>query len=179
MGQRAQGCYMTDNDNDFPQLTASLAEAGIHGLLTAVGSDYVKLLKKTVLPQLNLPKPYTVRDLQILNTLYTSAKALTSTDVFRRTFLDPATVTRSTKQMINDGFILAEENESDSRSRFLTLSKSGRTLARTYNEKCQALFESKDLTISAPALQDIEKLERSLKSLQNRVKILSLKNFKG
>lgn len=169
----------SDVEDDFPQLTASLAEASLHGLLSSVGSDYVKLLKKTVLPQLNLPKGYTVRDLQIINTLYASAKPLTSTDVFRRTFLDPATVTRSTKLMIKDGFILAEDNEADSRSRFLSLSKSGRALARSYNEKCRGLFESKDLTISAPSLQDLEKLERSLKSLQNRVKILSLKTFKG
>lgn len=168
---------MTTKDNDFPQLTASLSEAGIHGIMAAVASDYVKLIKKTVMPQLDLPKSYTVRDLQIINTLHASARPLTSTDVFRRTFLDPATVTRSTKQMISDGYILAEENETDSRSRYLSLTKTGLALARDYNDKCRALFESKDLTISAPSLEDLENLERTLKSLQNRVRILSLKNF--
>jgi len=165
------------DDDDFPQLTASLAEAGIHGLLAAVASDYVKLLKKTVLHEMALSKSYTVRDMQIISTLHASAKPLTSTDIFRRTNLDPATVTRSTKQLIADGYLASEENESDSRSRFLFLTQTGRELARSYNEKCRTLFESKDLSISAPTLPELEALEKNLKSLQNRIRILSLKKF--
>jgi len=167
----------SETDDDFPQLTASLAEAGLHGLMSAVASNYVKLLKTAVMPQMSLPKSYTVRDLQIISTLHASAKPLTSTDIFRRTFLDPATVTRSTKQLISDGYIAAEDNASDSRSRFLSLTKAGREIARLYNQKCQVLFESKDLSISGPSLENLESLERTLKSLQNRVRILKLKNF--
>jgi len=165
------------DDDSFPQLTASHSEAGIHGLMAAVASNYVKLLKKVVLPKLDLPKTYTVRDLQIISTLHESAKPLTSTDIFRRTNLDPATVTRSTKQMVSDEFLSVEENEADSRSRFLSLTPSGRNLAKNYNSKCNELFESKDLSIASPSLEDLQSLERSLKSLQNRVRILSLKNF--
>lgn len=165
------------DDDEFPQLTASLAEAGIHGILAAVASDYVKLIKKAVLPDMGLPKSYTVRDMQIVSTLHASAKPLTSTDIFRRTDLDPATVTRSTKQLISEGYLGVEDNEADSRSRFLFLTKSGRDLARNYNAKCRELFESKDLSISAPSLQELESLERTLKSLQNRIRILSLKKF--
>lgn len=165
------------DDDEFPQLTASLAEAGIHGILAAVASDYVKLIKKVVLPEMNLPKSYTVRDMQIISTLHASARPLTSTDIFRRTDLDPATVTRSTKQLVAAGHVGVEENEADSRSRFLFLTKSGRDLARHYNAKCRDLFESKDLSITSPSLQDLEALEKTLKSLQNRVRILSLKKF--
>lgn len=165
------------DDDEFPQLTASLVEAGIHGILAAVASDYVKLIKKAVLPEMKLPKSYTVRDMQIISTLHASAKPLTSTDIFRRTDLDPATVTRSTKQLVTDGYVDVEDNEADSRSRFLFLTKTGRGLARNYNAKCRDLFESKDLSISAPNLQDLESLEKTLKSLQNRIRILSLKKF--
>lgn len=165
------------SNDQFPRLTASLAEAGIHGLLAAVASDYVKLLKKTVLQDMGLPKSYTVRDMQIISTLHASAKPLTSTDVFKRTNLDPATVTRSTKQLIADSYLGTEENETDSRSRYLFLTDTGRELARSYNEKCRTLFESKDLSITAPSLQELEDLEKNLKSLQNRIRILSLKKF--
>lgn len=165
------------DDDEFPQLTASLAEAGIHGILAAVASDYVKLIKKVVLPDMQLAKSYTVRDMQIISTLHESAKPLTSTDIFRRTDLDPATVTRSTKQLVADGYLGVQDNESDSRSRYLFLTATGRDLARDYNQKCRTLFESKDLSISSPSLQELESLEKNLKSLQNRVRILSLKKF--
>lgn len=165
------------NDGNFPQLNASLAESNLHGLMSSVGSAYVKLLKKTVLPELSLPKSYTIRDLQVLGTLHESPKSLTSTDIFKRTGLDPATVTRSTKLMIKDGYVGSHDNEADSRSRFLTLTDKGLELAQSYNEKCQRLFDSKDLSIPGPSLEDIQILERTLKSLQNRVRILRLKNF--
>ena len=167
----------SDGNDEFPQLTASLSEASIHGLLAAVASNYVKLLKRVVLPQLDLPKSYTVRDLQIISTLNESAKPLTSSAIFRRTHLDPATVTRSTKQLVSDGYVFMQDNEADSRSRFLSLTPEGRDLARRYNNKCRILFESKDLSITAPSLEDLDRLEKNLKSLQNRVRILSLKNF--
>lgn len=167
----------SEDDNEFPQLTASLSEAGIHGLMAAVASNYVKLLKRVVLPQLDLPKSFTVRDMQIISTLHESAKPLTSSAIFRRTHLDPATVTRSTKQLAAGGFINVKDNEADSRSRYLSLTDSGRDLARRYNEKCSILFESRDLSISAPSLEELDRLEKNLKSLQNRVRILGLKNF--
>lgn len=164
-------------DGSFPKLTASLAESNLHGLLSSVGSDYVKLLKKAVLPELDLPKSYTIRDLQVLGTLHESGKPLTSTDIFKRTGLDPATVTRSTKLLVKDGYFEQKENEADSRSRFLALTAKGLDLAHSYNKKCQFLFESQDLSISGPSLEEIQALERTLKSLQNRVRILRLKKF--
>ena len=165
------------SESSFPQLNASLAESNLHALMSSVASSYVKLLKKTVLPQLNLSKTYTIRDLQVLGTLHESAKPLTSTDVFKRTGLDPATVTRSTKLLTKDGFIEALENKADSRSRFLKLTPKGLELAQSYNEKCQHLFESRDLSIPAPSLEEVQSIERTLKSLQNRVRILTLKSF--
>jgi len=165
------------DDDDFPQLTASLAEANIHALLSSVASSYVRLLKKTVMPVMELPKEFGVRDMQILATLYESARPLTSTDIFKRTGLDPATVTRSTKNLIRSEYIYASENEVDSRSRFLHLTETGLAIAKTYNAACQKLFASDDLTINAPSLEKLQSLERTLKSLQSRIKILSLKSF--
>ncbi len=164
-------------NNDFPQLNASLAESNLHALMSTVASGYVKLLKRAVLPELDVPDRYTIRDLQVLGALHESPKPLTSTDIFRRTGLDPATVTRSTKLLVKDGYINSHENQADSRSRFLTLTEKGLDLARDYNAKCEELFASKDLAIDGPSLDEIQSIERTLKTLQNRVRILKLKKF--
>lgn len=166
-----------EKNGDFPQLNASLAESNLHALMSSVASAYVKLLKRTVLPELDLPRSYTIRDLQVLGALHESPKPLTSTDIFKRTGLDPATVTRSTKLLSSDGYIDTHENHADSRSRFLTLTQKGLDTARAYNEKCEGLFDSKDLSIPGPSLDEIQALERTLKTLQNRVRILKLKRF--
>jgi len=166
-----------DGEKKYPQLNASLAEANLHALMSALASDYVKLLKKSVLPDLGLPKKYTIRDMQILSALFESGKPLTSTDIFKRTGLDPATVTRSTKILIADGYLESSENREDSRSRYLHLTNSGESLADKYHSGCEKLFESKDLSIAAPTLDEFQSIEKMLKSLRNRVRILNLKKF--
>ncbi|NNE57362.1 MAG: winged helix-turn-helix transcriptional regulator [Hellea sp.] len=152
-------------------------EARFHAVLSGLASDYVRLIKKTVLPKLDMPSAYTIRDVQVLAAIRDSGGPCTSSEVFRATGLDPATVTRAVKNLVSDNFVVSTENAGDSRSRFLNLTDTGRDLADQFLEGCQNLFESDELAISKPNSDEWASLFRQLKRLSNRVQILTLKNF--
>ena len=164
-------------DSGEKKLSASGLEARIHAELSSVASDYVKLIKEVVLAGLNVPSKYTIRDLQVLGAIGDSQGRITSSDIFKSTGLDPATVTRSAKTLISAGHVNSIENEKDSRSRYLELTSEGHSLYTAYYEACDTLFSSEDLSISGPSALELERLIAVLKRLKTRIQILRLKNF--
>lgn len=152
-------------------------EAVLHAYFSTLSSEYIKLIKDFALDKLDMPEKYSIRDVQVIMVAYEAQGPVTSSQVFKSTGLDPATVTRSVKKLVSDGYFNIRNNEQDSRSRFLDLTKKGHTLATTYKEACVELFKGQSLSIPGPTEREFRDLRDQLKKLRHRVKILRLKNF--
>ena len=159
------------------QLLMLPMEARIHASLAELASNYVKLIRKAILPKLDLPKGYSIRDVQVLSVIGGAKGPVTSSQIYRSTGLDPATVTRSVKTLSDHGHISVFDNEEDSRSRLLKLTNEGQSLSDRYTQSCQKLFASEDLNIPNVSNEDFVDLQNMLNKLKTRVRILDLKSF--
>lgn len=152
-------------------------EAKLHGQLSALAASYVRLIKETVLTKLEIEHSYSIRDFQVLVTLSEASPTTTASDVFKSTGLDPATVTRSVKALIAHEHLTVSENDLDSRSRYLHLTNTGQALADEYKQACEEVFHSEAFSMPGLSNQEVLALQKTLRQLDQRVKILRLKNF--
>lgn len=117
-------------------------EAQLHILCSQVATDYVRYVKDNVMPQLDIPKDYTIRDIQILTTIYENSGNVTSAMVARENGLDPSTLTRSVKSLKRDGFVETISKPGNKRQ-FLTVTDKGETLGLDIRESTEEAFSRK------------------------------------
>ncbi len=160
------------HEDDF-RIEIMPEEAKLHGLFSALSTDYARLIKERILVKINCPKNYKIRDFQVLSAIYSSSKTMTASDVYRGTGLDPATVTRSVKLLKDNGHLDVEENEADTRSRFLVKTQKGEDLANSYGEACADVFVPNSET--SPFLindKELKAVTSMLIMLRQRVNVL-------
>lgn len=148
-------------------------EANLQGLCAALATDYARLIKERVLTRIDNPVPYKIRDFQVLMAIYNAKEVLTASHIYKSTGLDPATVTRSVKLLTLHGHLMAEENEADTRSRFLLKTDKGEQLAKAYRQACRDIFIPKtEGSPFAVADTELSALMSALVVLRQRVNIL-------
>ncbi len=142
-------------------------EANIHALCAAIAADYVKFVKKHVLEDLDMPQKYTIRDLQVLISIFESDTVLTSAHIVKISGLDPATVARSVKTLKDHGHIITESSLEDSRSRLLKITLDGRALAKEYVKASRSAFNKNGLSSTNQA-DEIGTVFQLLKDFRNQ-----------
>lgn len=99
-------------------------------LVEKIGADYVSVLKRDIIPQLDIATPLKIRELRVLLSLNDLNGECTSRDIAQDLRYDPATVSRAVKHLIEADYVIASPNEKDTRQLTLTLSDEGRDVVR-------------------------------------------------
>lgn len=105
-----------------------------------INDAYVRLVKARVAENLTEAKSVSWREVRVLLTLIFIDDALSPkqlSDVIR---CDPATATRSIANLKRDGFVESRANPDDTRSKLVSLTPEGRTLAETYHSQVTQVF---------------------------------------
>lgn len=112
----------------------------IHGLCSHISKDLHVFIKKQILKKMDDLKGLSLREIDVLMCVAYFNGPVTSSDVAETIRFDPATVTRATSHLIENGYLAKEDNYEDARSVLLCLTDKGDALARRFSEKAgQAL----------------------------------------
>lgn len=129
-----------DETLDETEMGSLPDEARLHELCSALSAEYTRLIKEQVIKKVDPSRTFSIRDFQVLTTIYNTDQALTSSHIYKQTGLDPATVTRSVKILAAHDLLTIEENVIDSRSRLLSKTDAGEALSKTYGKACSNIF---------------------------------------
>ncbi len=118
-------------------------EALFHVLCTHIANDYIKYIKAQVMTQLDIPKTYKIRDIQILSAIYEYTGNITSAIIARDNSLDPSTLTRSVKTLTKDGYVETRTAHNNLNRRILSVTEKGEKLGREILLANQKAFSRK------------------------------------
>ena len=101
-------------------------------LCAQINSDYNAILRRDILPQLNVDPLIKLREIRTLMILDYYTEPASSTAVSEYLRFDRGTVSRATKILKQLGYVTSFANPEDKRSPLLELTDEGRALAEKY-----------------------------------------------
>lgn len=114
----------------------------IHGLCTHISKDLHVFIKGQILKKMDDLKGLSLREIDVLMCVAYFNDAVTSSDVAETIRFDPATVTRATGQLIEQGYLTKEDNYLDARSALLRMTDKGDALSRRFSMRAAQAFEA-------------------------------------
>lgn len=121
---------------------AELGKDGAFYLLSSqIFENYTHIVRKHVLPYLQLRDGLGLRELRIINCLFKHDYGLQAAEVARIMCIDPATVSRAGSILMKKAMLTKEPCTEDARSAVLVLTNKGREVAEEYVNVSSRVFE--------------------------------------
>jgi len=149
----------------------------IHGLAGHIFRDMDVFIKKQILKKMTELKGLSLREINVLMCVAYFDEPVTSSDVALTIRFDPATVTRATGHLINEGYLVKEENYQDARSALLLITDKGEALSRRFSEKSAQVLGAAEQKL-AMALTDEEQEELLRLMLKMRERSMQFSKIK-
>jgi len=136
-----------------------------------ISRDYTDFIKNTVLPEFRKQYLLKLREIRVLNAIACSDStpyASHLSDLLRQ---DPATITRSLIVLIDNGYVVSEEDCNDGRSKLLKTTPKGSEAARHFLDVFRKIVGTAINTAGADCFDhNHTALSQSLKVLASRAK---------
>ena len=110
------------------------ADSTFQVLSAQISANYLKFIKDRIIPELGEFSNIPLRELRTLIAISHFDEPIKGTQISKMLSYDPASVTRSTKWLIENDFISTSDNPKDARSIFYGLSETGIKLSELYRE---------------------------------------------
>lgn len=114
----------------------------IHGLCSHISKDLHVFIKSQILKKMDDLEDLSLREIDVLMCVAYFNEAVTSAEVAETIRFDPATVTRATGRLIDQGYLTKEDNHQDARSALLRMTDKGEALSRRFSTKAAQVFEA-------------------------------------
>jgi len=138
-------------------------------LAAQISANYLKYIKARIVPELGEFADAPLRELRTLMTIAHFADPIKGSRISRLLSYDPATVTRSTRWLINQGLVQAKENPIDARSIVYGLTQKGLELSELYRDLSrQSIAELNEEDPDRPRKKDILKALSVLEKVRDR-----------
>lgn len=148
---------------------ADYADIAFQVLSAQISSNYLKFIKSRIIPELENSSDAPLRELRTLMTISHYASPIPGSQIARLLNYDPATVTRSTRWLIENNFIVAKENELDARSILYGMTPTGLRLSDEYRAVAfDAIQELNEVDPEQPRKKDILNALSVLEKVRNR-----------
>jgi DNA-binding MarR family transcriptional regulator len=145
------------------------ADIAFQILAAQISSNYLKYFKARVVPELGEFADAPLRELRTLMTIAHFADPVKGSRISRLLSYDPATVTRSTRWLIERGLVKAEENPRDARSIVYGLTQKGLELSDLYRDLSrQSIVELNEEDPERPRKKEILKAISVLENVRDR-----------
>ncbi len=120
--------------SNFPPPDFMVKESDLAFLILAdqIASDYMGFVKRLIIPEMDVFEAKSLRELRVLmtlNILDTPVPARRVAEILR---FDPATVSRATRHLLEQGLIEECQNEDDLRTLLLSPTDDGRAVGEKY-----------------------------------------------
>ena len=145
------------------------ADIAFQMLSAQISANYLKSIKARVIPELGEFSSSPLRELRTLMTIAHFADPITGSRISRLLSYDPATVSRSTKWLIENDLVTVNDNTNDARSVLYGLTPKGVELSDLYRDLSrQSIAELNELDPDQPSRKEILKALSVLEKVRNR-----------
>lgn len=145
------------------------ADVAFQILAAQISANYLKYIKARIVPELGEFANAPLRELRTLMTIAHFAEPIKGSRISRLLSYDPATVSRSTRWLIERGLVKAEENPRDARSIVYGLTQKGLDLSDLYRDLSrQSIVELNDEDPDRPRKKEIMKALSVLEKVRDR-----------
>ncbi|MEP4052636.1 MAG: MarR family transcriptional regulator [Litorimonas sp.] len=145
------------------------ADVAFQMLSVQISANYLGYIKARVIPELGEFSSSPLRELRTLMTIAHFADPITGSRISRILSYDPATVSRSTKWLIENGLVTVKENTEDARSVLYGLTPEGLELSDMYRDLTrQSIAELNDADPEHPSPKEILKALTVLEKVRDR-----------
>lgn len=145
------------------------ADIAFQMLAAQISANYLKYIKARIVPELGEYSDAPLRELRTLMTIAHFADPIKASRISRLLSYDPATVSRSTRWLIDRGLVQAEENPYDARSIVYGLTQKGLELSDLYRDLSrQSIIELNEEDPERPRKKDILKALSVFEKVRDR-----------
>lgn len=110
------------------------ADSTFQVLSAQISSNYLKFIKDRIIPELGEFSNIPLRELRTLIAISHFHEPIKGKRIAKMLSYDPASVTRSTRWLIENDFIITSDDPEDARSTFYGLSETGVKLSELYRD---------------------------------------------
>jgi DNA-binding MarR family transcriptional regulator len=143
-------------------------------LAAEISGNYLKLIKTNLIPQLGEHAGFPLRELRTLMSIAYFDYAVTGAKIVRMLGYDPATVTRSTRWLIKENFVISEVNTEDARSVVYCLTEQGTEVAEKFRRVSIAETHKLDAADAASfSPEEVINALRIMTRIRNRSRLAS------
>lgn len=136
-----------------------------------ISRDYTDFIKNTVLPQFKKQYLLKLREIRVLHAIACSESAPYASHLSTLLRQDPATITRSLIVLIDNGYVVSEEDSKDARSKLLKTTAKGSEAAKHFLDVFNKMVQTAINTAGPDRFdQNHTALSQCLKSLAARAK---------
>lgn len=126
-------------------------------LAAQISGNFLGHIKKDLIPRLENNEEFPLRELRTLMCVAHFSYPVKGSTIVKTMGYDPATVTRSTRVLIERGMITGEPNENDARSTVYALTEKGKDLSTAYRDEAKkSTLELNRLDPSSPTKKQLQ-----------------------
>jgi len=142
--------------SQYSEDVVDFADSTFQVLASRISANYLKFIKERIIPELGEFSNTPLRELRALMAIAQFDGPVKATKISKMLSYDPASVTRSAKWLIENGFISKEDDSQDARSVLYALSPKGIKLTELHREvSWQAMKELNKAGLDAPSHQEV------------------------
>jgi len=148
-----------------------------------ISEDYLAIIRKYVLPGLDTPKVFGIRELRTINCVYRHENDMTASLIATVLRYDPATITRAVNRLKQDGLVRTLENKYDARSAIIKTTEAGDKLTEQYKRRHHAvlnqLSQMQDIHLSEHEVEMFLKISQKIAKRAARMHEMRPQDFKN
>lgn len=145
------------------------ADIAFQVLAAQISSNYLSFIKSKIIPELGEESEIPLRELRTLISIAQYDLPISGAFIARLLGYDPATVTRSTRWLLDQSFIYGENSESDARMIVFGLAPRGQRLSEVFRQTAIEAFREVDqVTDKHPSREEITQALLVFERLRDR-----------
>lgn len=145
------------------------ADIAFQVLAAQISSNYLSFIKSRIIPELGEESEIPLRELRTLMAIAQYEVPIPGAFIARLLGYDPATVTRSTRWLLDQSFIYAKNSQSDARSKEFGLAPRGERLSERFrNVSIEAFQDVDQVTNAHPTREEIAQALLVFERLRDR-----------
>jgi len=155
--------------SQYQDKVVDFSDSAFQVLAAQISANYLQFIKMRVIPELDEFSHTSLRELRTLMAIARIDGPVKGTQIVKTLSYDPASVTRSTKWLIENGLISKKEDPEDARSTLYVMSQKGIRLSELYTRvSWRALRELNEAGFYQPNHQDVLQALSVLEQLRER-----------
>lgn len=169
IGQFSHGRF-----NENFEFYSVFPDFALHMICNNISEDYLTFLNTHIIKKMLKPTKLKIRELKVLMCIHHNKLPTVSSKIARTLRMDPATITRASKVLIENGYLEIFDELNDDRSKPLWMTQKGLDLSKEYIERVDEAFEFA-VKVTGQDFSDLRKTEMldTLFALRKRSKIFA------